>query len=80
VFDHTKTIWMCIFHQIMVEVSFKVHFLHPQMLMNAIKQDLALQILFARTWKAATAVNVTKDIKRILQRETSAKVCKVQHQ
>jgi len=61
----------------MVEVSFKLHFLHPQMSMNAIKHDLVLQTLFAKTWKAATTVNAMKDIKRMLQVKTSARVCKV---
>ena len=41
----------------MVEVTIKLHFLHSQMLMNAMKQGLVLQTLFAKTQKAATTVN-----------------------
>ena len=61
----------------MVEVAFKLYFLYPQISMNAlaIKQDLVLQTLFAKTLKAATTVNAILGIKRILQMKTSARVC-----
>jgi len=47
------------------------------MLMNAITQELVLQTLFAKTWKAATTVNAIWDIKRMLKTKISARVCKV---
>ena len=44
------------------------------MLMNALTQELVLLTLFAKTWKAATTVNAIKDIKRMLQTKTYARV------
>jgi len=45
--------------------------------MNAVEQGLVLQTLFAKTWRAATTVNATKDIRGMLKTKISARVCKV---
>ena len=58
-------------------ILFNLRLLFPQTLMNAITQKLVLQTLFAKTWKAATTVNVIWDIKRMLKTKISARVCKV---
>ena len=49
--------WLYENHLQVISLLNNGHFLYPQMLMNAIKQSLVLQILFAKTWKAATTVN-----------------------